>query len=178
VYREECAVVLASFLLGRPVKWIEDRRENLLSAGHSRNEFARVKVAVDDDGIIQAIAADHVCDVGAYAVCPAGMDPMLLPGPYKTPRLGFSIEMVWTNTMGKAAYRGPWMFETTAREMAIDVAARQLGLDPVEVRRRNLLAFDELPFTSPSGQHFTEMPNVVFTGRGDACADQVTTADL
>ena len=118
VYREECAVVLASFLLGRPVKWIEDRRENLLSAGHSRNEFAHVKVAVDDDGIIQAITADHVCDVGAYAVCPAGMDPMLLPGPYKTPRLGFSIEMVWTNTMGKAAYRGPWMFETTAREMA------------------------------------------------------------
>src|SRR4249920_1300962 len=49
------------------------------------------------------------------------------------------------------------MFETTAREMAIDVAARQLGLDPVEVRRRNLLAFDELPFTSPSGQHFTEI---------------------
>ena len=64
VYREECAVVLASFLLGQPVKWIEDRRENLLSAGHSRNEFAHVKVAVDADGIIQAITADHVCDVG------------------------------------------------------------------------------------------------------------------
>src|SRR3954453_22352770 len=157
VYREECAVVLASYLLGRPVKWIEDRRENLLSAGHSRNEFARVKVAVDDDGIIQAITADHVCDVGAYAVCPAGMDPMLLPGPYKTPRLGFSIEMVWTNTMGKAAYRGPWMFETTAREMAIDHTAAELGIDPAEFRRRNLLAASDLPFTSPSGNVFQEI---------------------
>ena len=157
VYREECAVVLASFLLGRPVKWIEDRRENLLSAGHSRNEFAHVKVAVDDDGIIQAITADHVCDVGAYAVCPAGMDPMLLPGPYKTPRLGFSIEMVWTNTMGKAAYRGPWMFETTAREMAIDHVAAEIGIDPAELRRRNLLAFGDLPFTAPSGNVFQEI---------------------
>jgi carbon-monoxide dehydrogenase large subunit len=157
VYREECAVVLASFLLGRPVKWIEDRRENLLSAGHSRNEWAHMRLAVDDDGIIQAIAGDHVCDVGAYAVCPAGMDPMLLPGPYKTPRLGFSIEMVWTNTMGKAAYRGPWMFETTAREMAIDYTAHEIGIDPAEFRRRNLLAFSDLPFTSPSGNVFQEI---------------------
>ena len=157
VYREECAIVLASYLLGRPVKWIEDRRENLLSAGHSRNEFAHVKVAVDDDGVIQAIAADHVCDVGAYAACPAGMDPMLLPGPYKTPRLGFSIEMVWTNTMGKSAYRGPWMFETTAREMAIDHTAAELGIDPAEFRRRNLLAAGDLPFTAPSGNVFQEI---------------------
>ncbi len=166
VYREECAVVLASFLLGRPVKWIEDRRENLLSAGHSRNEFAQVKVAVDDDGIIQAITADHVCDVGAYAVCPAGMDPMLLPGPYKTPRLGFSIEMVWTNTMGKAAYRGPWMFETTAREMALDHVAAEIGIDPAELRRRNLLAFDDLPFTAPSGNVFQEITPLETLGAG------------
>ena len=58
------------------------------------------------------------------------MDPALLAGPYKIPRLGFSMSMVWTNTMGKGAYRGPWMFETTAREMAIDHAAREIGLDP------------------------------------------------
>ena len=90
VYREECAVALASYLLGRPVKWIEDRRENLLSAGHSRNEFAHVRMAVDDDGIIQAITADAKADVGAYAVCPAAIDPMLVPGPYKIPRYGFA----------------------------------------------------------------------------------------
>ena len=157
VYREECAVALASFILGQPVKWIEDRRENLLSAGHSRNERARVRMAVDTEGVIQAITVDHQADVGAYAVCPAAIDPMLVPGPYKIPRYGFGMEMAWTNTMGKAAYRGPWMFETTAREMAIDHAAAEIGLDPAELRRRNLLAEADLPFTSPTGNVFQEI---------------------
>ena len=157
VFREECAVVLASRLLGRPVKWIEDRRENLMAAGHSRNEAGTVRLAIDEDHVIQAITIDHVADVGAYPGCPAVMDLPLLPGPYKIPRLGFASKMVWTNTMGKAAYRGPWMFETTAREMAIDHAARTLGIDPIELRRKNLLASTDLPFTSPSGNHFKEI---------------------
>jgi carbon-monoxide dehydrogenase large subunit len=157
VFREECAVVLASRVLGRTVKWIEDRRENLISASHSRNEYGKVRLAIDDDQVIQAITIEHVADVGAYPPCPAIMDPLLLPGPYKIPRLGFSTTMVWTNTMGKGAYRGPWMFETTAREMAIDHAARTLGIDPIELRRRNLLAASDLPFTSPSGNVFKEI---------------------
>ena len=157
VFREECAAVLASRLLGRPVKWIEDRRENLISAPHSRNELGRVKVAVDDEGVIQAITIDHLADVGAYPACPAVLDPTLLPGPYKIPRMGFSTTMAWSNTMGKGAYRGPWMFETTAREMAIDYTARELGLDPVEFRRKNLLSAGDLPFTSPSGLVFQEI---------------------
>jgi len=157
VFREECAAVLASRLLGRPVKWIEDRRENLIAAPHSRNETGHIKVAVSDEGVIEAITIDHVGDVGAYPACPAVINPALLPGPYKIPRLGFSMAMVWSNTMGKGAYRGPWMFETTAREMALDVAARNLGIDPVELRRKNLLAASDLPFTSPSAQEFQEI---------------------
>ncbi|MGD9703740.1 MAG: xanthine dehydrogenase family protein molybdopterin-binding subunit [Acidimicrobiia bacterium] len=157
VFREECAVVLASKLLGRPVKWIEDRRENLIAAPHSRNEIGTVRLAIDDDLIIQAITIDHTADVGAYAACPAVINPALLPGPYRITRSGFSMNMVWSNTMGKAAYRGPWMFETTAREMAIDVAARRNGLDPIELRRRNLLRYDELPFTNPAGEVFQEI---------------------
>ena len=157
VYREECAVALASYLLGRPVKWIEDRRENLLSAGHSRNEYAHVRMAVDGDGVIQAITADAKADVGTYAVCPAAIDPMLVPGPYKIPRYGFGMEMSWTNTMGKAAYRGPWMFETTAREVAMDYVAHEIGLDPAEFRRRNLLSASDLPFTAPTGNVFQEI---------------------
>jgi carbon-monoxide dehydrogenase large subunit len=157
VFREECAVVLASRLLGRPVKWIEDRRENFIAGAHSRNEAGVVRLAIDDDAVIQAITIQHKADVGAYPPCPAVIDTTLLPGPYRIPRLGFSTQMVWTNTMGKGAYRGPWMFETTAREMAIDVAARELGISPVELRRRNLLTFDELPFTSPSGRLFKEI---------------------
>ena len=157
VFREECAIVLATRILGRPIKWIEDRHENLIAAGHSRNELGHVRLAIDDDHVIQAIAIDHVADVGAYPACPAVGDMQLVPGPYKIPRLGFSMSMVWTNTMGKAAYRGPWMFETTAREMAIDHAARTLGIDPVELRRKNLLAGPDLPFTSPSGNVFDEI---------------------
>jgi carbon-monoxide dehydrogenase large subunit len=157
VFREECAVVLAARLLGRPVKWIEDRRENLVAAPHSRNEFGIVRLAIDDDQVIQAITIDHVADVGAYPPCPAVIDPQLLPGPYRIPRLGFSMAMVWTNTMGKGAYRGPWMFETTAREMAIDHAARTLGIDPIELRRRNLLTAGDLPFTSPGGKKLREI---------------------
>jgi carbon-monoxide dehydrogenase large subunit len=65
--------------------------------------------------------------------------------------------MVWTNTMGKGAYRGPWMFETTAREMAIDHAARVIGVDPIALRRVNLLAAGDLPFTSPSGNVFQDI---------------------
>jgi carbon-monoxide dehydrogenase large subunit len=157
VFREECAIVLASRLLGRPVKWIEDRRENLVAASHSRNEQGKVRIAIDDDLSIQAISVEHVADVGAYPPCPAVMDPRLLPGPYRIPRLGFSTTMVWTNTMGKAAYRGPWMFETTAREMTIDHAARAVGVDPIELRRKNLLSAEELPFTSPGGNVFKEI---------------------
>ena len=157
VFREECAIVLASRLLGRPVKWIEDRRENLVAAGHARNELGTVRLAIDADEVIQGITIEHVADVGAYPPCPAIIDPQLLPGPYKIPRLGFSMSMVWTNTMGKVAYRGPWMFETTAREMAIDHAARTLGIDPVELRRKNLLSSADLPFTSPGGKLFQEI---------------------
>ena len=157
VFREECSVVLASRLLGAPVKWIEDRRENLLSAPHSRNEQGKVRMAIDADGLIQAITVEHKGDIGAYPACPAIMDAQLLPGPYKIPRLGFSMSMVWTNTMGKGAYRGPWMFETTAREMAIDYAAREIGMDPAELRRKNLLSEADLPHSGPGGQVFTEI---------------------
>jgi carbon-monoxide dehydrogenase large subunit len=155
--REECAAVLATRILGRPVKWIEDRRENLIAAPHSRNEAAKVRMAISSDHVIEAITVDNVADVGAYPVCPAGMDVALLPGPYKIPRLGTSSSMVWTNTMGKGAYRGPWMFETTAREIALDYAAHTLGIDPVELRRKNLLSASDLPFTTPSGNVMKEI---------------------
>src|SRR3954466_13460092 len=75
VYREECAVVLASFLLGQPVQWIEDRRENLLSAAHSSHQPGKMRLAIGSDGVIEAITIDHVGDVGAYPACPAVINP-------------------------------------------------------------------------------------------------------
>jgi aerobic carbon-monoxide dehydrogenase large subunit len=155
--REEAATVLAARRLSATVKWIEDRRENLIASPHSRNERAVVRVAVDDDGTIQAIAADSQCDMGAYPAAAGPMDAQLLPGPYKIPRLGFSMEMTWSNTMGKGPYRGPWMFETTAREMALDVVARKIGMDPAELRGRNILRESDLPFTSPGLKEFQEI---------------------
>jgi carbon-monoxide dehydrogenase large subunit len=154
--REETAVVLAAVALGAPVKWVEDRRENLLAGSHARNETGTVRLAIDDDNRIQAITVDNVADIGAYPIVPAMMNVMLLPGPYRIPRLGFSMAMNFTNTMGKGAYRGPWMFETTAREMAIDYAARQIGVDPIELRRRNILSLSDMPYTTAGGDVFTE----------------------
>ena len=100
------------------------------------------------------ITVEHVADVGAYPPCPAVMRPRTLLARARTrsPASGSRTAMVWTNTMGKGAYRGPWMFETTAREMVIDHAARELGIDPVELRRRNLLVPADLPFTSPAAR--------------------------
>jgi carbon-monoxide dehydrogenase large subunit len=76
---------------------------------------------------------------------------MLFPGPYRVPDASFTTKTVYTNTSGRSAYRGPWQFETLAREVLLDIGARDLGIDPVELRRRNLLRHDDLPFPNPNG---------------------------
>jgi carbon-monoxide dehydrogenase large subunit len=158
VQRDEMCLMLAGYLLGAPVKWIEDRRENLLAAGKSRRESADVRIAIDADGIIQAVGIDFVADCGAYPtpwpVMTAAAVGALFPGPYRTPKASFSAKSVYTNTAGRTAYRGPWQFETLAREMLLDLAARESGFDPAELRRRNLLRIDDLPFTSPNGMTY------------------------
>lgn len=153
--RDEMTVVLASHLLGRPVKWIEDRRENLLSSNHARSDRATVTVGVDADGRIVGARIEHLEDSGAYANGGTGgtgmFVAMMFPGPYRIPRLGWSTTAVWTNTCGRGAYRGPWMMETVAREEMMDVVARAIGLDPLEFRRRNVISRDELPYATASG---------------------------
>ena len=79
---------------------------------------------------------------------------MLFPGPYRVPRAGFATKTIYTNTVGRTAYRGPWQFESLAREVLLDIAARRMGMDPVELRRRNLLRRDELPYTNPNGMTY------------------------
>jgi carbon-monoxide dehydrogenase large subunit len=75
----------------------------------------------------------------------------LFPGPYRVPQAGFAVKTIYTNTVGRSPYRGPWQYESLAREMLLDIGARQMGMDPVELRRRNLLRRDELPYTNPNG---------------------------
>src|SRR5439155_22917692 len=151
-------LMLAGPVVGAPLKWVEDRRENLLAAGKSRQEHAAVKMAFDADGAIQAAYIDFVQDCGAYPtpwpLFPAAAVGTFFPGPYRVPRGGFSVKTLYTNTVGRAPYRGPWQFESLAREVLLDIAARQIGMDPVDLRRRNLLHRDELPYANPNGMTY------------------------
>jgi aerobic carbon-monoxide dehydrogenase large subunit len=155
VGREETALVLASRALGRPVKWVEDRWENLVAAPHSRAEEAEVSVALDADGTIVAMQVEHIDDLGAYSSGGGGASILrFLPGPYKVGTVGGSSTSVITNTSRRGAYRGPWMMETTAREIMVDITARRVGIDPLELRRRNIVQQSDLPYTTSSGATF------------------------
>jgi carbon-monoxide dehydrogenase large subunit len=151
--RDEQIVILASYHLGRPLKWIEDRRENLIAATSSRAERATVSMAADSDGNILAVRIDHLDELGAYPMAgsAAMMGAVIFTGPYRIPKLSFSSQSVYTNTCSRAPYRGPWQIETYLREQAVDSLARKMGLDPVELRRRNVLQRDQLPHLLPVG---------------------------
>ncbi|NGY04055.1 xanthine dehydrogenase family protein molybdopterin-binding subunit [Solimonas terrae] len=158
-WREEVAVVLASMLLKRPLKWIEDRLENLTSANQAREQEIKLRVAFDADGKLVASHADYGLNNGAY---PQGADSniavmMFLWGAHKLPVFDFHARGWFTNTVGLAAYRGPWALESLAREVLLDRAARQIGLDPIEIRRRNLIRREDQPCTTPMGLELTDI---------------------
>jgi carbon-monoxide dehydrogenase large subunit len=158
VSREEMCIMLAAKKLPVALKWIEDRRENLMAAGKSRVESGVCSMAFDTDGTILGAQIDYLEDAGAYPIpWPVGTGmatTMLFPGPYRVPQASFGAKFVFTNTPGRTAYRGPWQFESVAREVLLDIAARKIDVDPVELRRRNLLSYDELPYTNPSGMTY------------------------
>jgi carbon-monoxide dehydrogenase large subunit len=156
--REHHAVVIASRIIGeRPVKWIEDRAENLIAGGHAREESIEIDVAVDEEGTLLAGRVNHLEDVGAWPAGGNGQNGAvgagIFPGPYRWGGPGsvsYAGKAVFTNTTGQCAYRGPWMMETVGREQMVDVVAAKLGIDPLEFRRRNVIQRSELPFTSPT----------------------------
>ncbi|KUN80794.1 xanthine dehydrogenase family protein molybdopterin-binding subunit [Streptomyces griseoruber] len=156
--REEMCVMLAAVRLPAALKWIEDRQEHLLAAGQARHEHGEVRMAFDDDGRILAATLDHVQDAGAYPT-PSPVRSgiavgLLFPGPYRIPEGTFSSRFVFSNTSGRVAYRGPWQFESMAREVVLDAAARRLGIDPVELRRRNMLRHEDLPTVNCHGMPY------------------------
>ncbi len=152
VTRDEAALFLAAVKYGdRPLKWIEDRRENLISACQAREEDIDLEMAVDADGHILGMKVHFWEDCGAFPAgsgSTAAMAIGIIPGPYKIPMVGPSSDAVFTNTCGKAAYRGPWMMETVGREQMMDHVAREIGMDPIEFRRRNLVMATDLPYTT------------------------------
>jgi carbon-monoxide dehydrogenase large subunit len=157
---EELAVVLATRTLGRPVKWIQDRRENLMCDHHSREDEVTVTMAVDADGAILGVQADFLENAGAFPAAfgsAAVFSSLVFPGPYRIPAYGFSTRTVHTNTAGRGAYRGPWMIETVVREQMLDRVAARLRIDPLELRRRNVLHEADLPYTTPMGVTYDQM---------------------
>ncbi|MGH3281648.1 MAG: xanthine dehydrogenase family protein molybdopterin-binding subunit, partial [Trebonia sp.] len=153
--REELAVAAASRAVERPVKWIEDRGENLSASGQAREESFDVRAAVSNDGDLLGLDVKMVIDNGAYPVMgtmvPAIVEAML-PGPYKMAALGFESTVVVTNKASYVAYRGPWASETFVRERVLDLLARDLGLDPLEVRLRNVAPRTDPPLTMITGR--------------------------
>ncbi len=159
-HREDVCVLLATRKVGGALKYIEDRRENLM-ASSSRRENGLVKMAFDTEGTLLAASIDALQDVGAYPVpWPVGVAAavgMIFPGGYRFANAAWTAKCVFTNTPGRTAYRGPWQFETVAREMVLDIAARQLGVDPADLRRRNLLRQDELPYANANRMMLSDM---------------------
>jgi carbon-monoxide dehydrogenase large subunit len=151
--RDEQIVLLAAYHLGEPLKWTEDRRENLVAATSSRAERCTVTIAANEHGAILGIGADYLDDVGAYpqAGSAAAMGAAIFTGPYRIPKLSFVHRSVFTNTCPRAPYRGPWQGETYFREQAVDALAREMGIDPLELRRRNVIHRGDLPHVMPIG---------------------------
>jgi aerobic carbon-monoxide dehydrogenase large subunit len=161
VGREDVAVVAAAKDLGRPVKWIEDRLEHLATGGHAREETAVVEAAVTDDGLILGVRLDLTVNVGAYPSDPfpgamqAYSIPSYFQGPARIEALACTSVAVFSNKASYVSYRGPWATGDFLRERLVDLVARELGRDPLDVRRRNYVVRDEPPLAMLTGRPFT-----------------------
>ena len=172
--REDQAIVVAAVVIGGlPVKWIEDRAENLISGGHAREESLQITAATDENGVLLAARAHHLENVGAYPNGTngqkAGLASRIFPGPYHWSGPGsvaYSGQALYTNTCGTCAYRGPWMMETTGREQMVDVVAQKLGIDPLEFRRRNVISRSELPYKNPMSMVYAGISPAGVPGAG------------
>ena len=156
VYPEEMVVCAMARLLGRPVKWVQDRRESLLGDTHAREAVVDIDAGFDNEGHLLAVHAHVISDAGAYAV--AGRGPTIegvmlareLQGPYRLQHYDYDLDVVMTNKAPVAVYRGVTIpVSTFVMERVMDMAAETLGLDPAEIRRRNLVT--EFPYTTLTG---------------------------
>lgn len=151
LYPEDVLVCAAALRLGRPVKWIEDRREHLIAANHSRDQTHRVRAAVRADGFVLGIEDEFFTDQGAYVRTHGGtvtdLAAALMPGPYVVPAYRARGRIRLTNKTPAGTYRAPGRYESTfARERLMDAIGHRLGLDPLDVRRVNLIPEASMPF--------------------------------
>ena len=144
-YPEDFLIPYAARRLGRPVKWIEDRREHLVACNHARDAECELEIACDRDGTIRGLRGQAAVDLGAYirtnGATAARNIVQVLSGPYRVPHIHVDIDLLVTNKTPSGTYRGPGRFEADFfRERLFDMAARDLNIDRVEFRRRNLIA--------------------------------------
>jgi carbon-monoxide dehydrogenase large subunit len=161
--REEVTLAGIAMRLRRPVRWVEDRQENLTASFHGHEQRYQVRAAFDVDGRILALAAGIDCDVGAYSVFPftCAVEPLMaateLPGIYKVPAYRARGRAIATHKAPTAPYRGVSRPQLVlVMERLMEKAARELGLDPLAVRRRNMIAPGDFPYTGCNGITYDE----------------------
>ena len=150
-YPEDFLIPFAARVVGRPVKWTEDRRENLMSLSHSRDAACDLEIACTRDGTLLALRGHAYTDIGAYVRTNGATQSrnisQIMSGPYRIPHVRMDVTMVVTNKTPSGTYRGPGRFEADfCRERLLDMVAADLGIDRVEFRRRNLIAESEMPY--------------------------------
>jgi aerobic carbon-monoxide dehydrogenase large subunit len=158
LYAEEIFVCAAARLLARSVKWTSDRLEDLAATSQAFDEIVDAELALDDDGRITGLRADVIGDVGAYSIYPwtAALEPVqvvsFLPGPYRVPNYRGRVDAVATSKAPTGPYRGVGRpISTFVMERLMDMAAAKIGIDPKDIRLRNLVAAEELPYKVASG---------------------------
>jgi carbon-monoxide dehydrogenase large subunit len=158
VYQDDMAACAMALTLGRPVKFVATRRESFLSDIHAREQTVRMEVAADADGTLTGMRAAITAAVGPYSAYPrssvveGGQVLRLLPGPYRVRNYDATLHVVAQNKVVTSQYRAVGHpIATAVTETMVELIARDLGLDPAEVRRRNLVRPDEFPYTSAAG---------------------------
>ncbi|WP_445811167.1 xanthine dehydrogenase family protein molybdopterin-binding subunit [Yoonia sp.] len=159
-YGEEALVLAAARKIGRPVKWTADRTEAFLTDAHGRDHVTKIELACEKDGTFIAFRTETMANVGAYlsnfsTVTPTFLHGTLMAGNYTVPNVYVNVKAVFTNTAPVDAYRGAGRPEATySIERVIDKAARELGIDPIAIRRKNFVKPDQYPFTSAAGLEY------------------------
>ncbi|MBI1217382.1 MAG: molybdopterin-dependent oxidoreductase [Rhodobacteraceae bacterium] len=154
-YVEEAFVTFAAKVVNRPVKWTAQRSESFITDAHGRDHVTKIQLAMDKDGHFLALRTDTYANMGAYLSTfapsvPTWLHGTLMAGNYKTPLIYVNVKAVFTNTVPVDAYRGAGRPEATYQlERVIDKAARELGIDPIELRRRNFVQPNEFPYQTP-----------------------------
>ncbi|MCY3822281.1 MAG: xanthine dehydrogenase family protein molybdopterin-binding subunit [Nitrospinae bacterium] len=156
IYREEALAAFVTRELGLPIKWVESRSENFMTTIHGRGQVGEIEMGLKNDGTITAFRYNVLADCGAYyqllTVAIFTLTGLMLPGPYKIANMEMNATGVFTNKVATDAYRGAGRPEATyILERMMDIAAVELGMDPVEIRRKNFPDKSEFPFNTSAG---------------------------